>query len=115
MAPLSAAAGVQPSWSKTVTVGPVPPGGALRFWAQNASTIECPSAPCWLYGSVLQEGREQQGAARGTALRADIGVPLQSLKSLIGSKTVSLSLSLSLSLARALSLSPSSHRLAAGL
>lgn len=113
IAPLRASQGTKTVWNKIISVGPVPPGEALSFWAQNASAIECPSSPCWLYGGLQQvrvrlripdqnevlleqrrishctcvspqEARDSQHQV-GISLRADIGVPLQSLKSLLNS------------------------------
>ena len=94
IAPLTAHVGAKASWSETIDVGPVPPGEARRFWAQPNGSTACPAggAPCWLYGGQQQYQQQQQhggskdgkGASlRPSALRADIGVPLQSLKSLI--------------------------------
>ena len=82
---LTAEQGAQPSWTKVVSVGPVPPGGATRFWFDAAATGSCPvgAGPCWLYGSVQQ----QQSGAGATAqpARADIAVPLEALKDLVSS------------------------------
>jgi hypothetical protein len=70
-APLSAA----PAWTKTIDVGPVPPGEARRFYSQNVVASMCPSggAACWIYGQ-----------AGSSIARADIGLPLQPIKYLSG-------------------------------
>ena len=84
IAPLTAQAGAQPSWSKTLTVEPVQPGEARRFLVLDAgaAAASCPTGTqCWLYG------QQQQGSDNAaTAVRADIGVPLQPLKSLVTNK-----------------------------
>ena len=86
IASMTAQPGAEPSWSKVFSVGPVPPGGSRRFGPDDAgAATACPpaGAPCWLYGG-LQRSRDTSAAA-AEALRADIGVPLQPLKSLVSS------------------------------
>lgn len=94
VAPLTARPGSKPDWTKTIDVGPVPPGEARRIWTEIDDNISaaCPPSqgPCWLYGQQHQKKRWQHQATGGfnvasDSLRADIGVPLQSLKSLVDS------------------------------
>ena len=85
VAPLTAEHGAVPSWSKTVAVGPVPPGEARRFLVLDAAAAEsCPvGAQCWLYGQQLM--RQSYASTAATELRADIGLPLEDIKSLVSS------------------------------
>jgi hypothetical protein len=70
-APLNNPSGVPPTWSERFAIGPVPAGGALRFFKTNVTAEMCPSSnglahsygsgivgdasgsPCWLYGQQL--------------------------------------------------------------
>ena len=63
----------------------MPPGEARRFGLDDAAATACPPAgePCWLYGGLHQS--HEAGAATVGLLRADIGLPLEPLTSLVGS------------------------------
>lgn len=64
-------------WTQTFHVKSVLPGHAQRFLNRNATGIRCAGAePCWMYGQIGHQ------AVR----RADIGVPLASIKDLVNNK-----------------------------
>eukprot|EP01052_Picozoa_sp_SAG31_P014979 SAG31_NODE_948_length_10825_cov_9.412829_12_plen_160_part_00 len=71
-----------------MTVGPVPPGGALRFWQSSADVANACLArregPCWLFGGALPKGTTMGSEARPA--HADIGVPFQALRNLVSEK-----------------------------
>ena len=77
IAPLAADASTKPSWERTVRVEAVPSGEAKRFLLETVTDSLCPKGPCWLFG---QEGTQ--------AARAEIGLPLQPIKSLVSSRTL---------------------------
>ena len=86
IASMTALSGAQPNWSKVFSIGPVPPGEARRFGLDDTAAVTaCPptGGPCWLYGGLQQKLDISSTTAR--LLRADIGVPLKPLKSLISS------------------------------
>ena len=81
-------------WNQTVTVGPVPPGQARRFWVSDPAVAKaCETqghGPCWLFGQTRTNDAittvGAMAAASQPAPRADIGVPFQPLKSLVTNK-----------------------------